>query len=109
MESASKSSESRVERRRVTIPTRWGTTGDLPTLYANQLYVSRSGPEYYLIFGELEPPILIGDEDAPEVLYTKPVAKIAVSPEAMLRFAQAIADIAGRSSDEDEEEAKREV
>jgi hypothetical protein len=76
----------------VSIPIQWGTADHLPTIYANQLFISHAGPEFYLIFGELVPPIVLGEGKFPDIVEIKPVAKIAVSPESMLRIAEAIAN-----------------
>jgi len=68
----------------------WGSSEKAPTLYANNLYITHAGNEFYLVFGEL-PPILEPDiENLPEYLEIRPVVKIAVSPENMIKFANAI-------------------
>ena len=73
------------------IPVEWSTADHLPTVYANHLLISHAGPEFYLIFGELVPPAVLKEDQLPDKVDIKPVAKIAVSPDAMLRFAEAIA------------------
>ena len=52
--------------------------------------ISHAGPEFFLIFGEVTPPALLGVEKPPEFIEIKSVAKIAVAPEAMLSIADAI-------------------
>ncbi len=70
------------------------TVKDLPTIYANQLLISHAGPEFFLVFGIVTPPVPpadrepdLGEMDALEV---SPVVKIAVSAEAMLAMAGTI-------------------
>src|SRR3972149_5297580 len=75
----------------VSVPVQWGIPDSLPTVYANQLIITHAGSEFYLIFGELVPPTILGEGNLPEKVDIKPVAKVAVSPEAMLRFAEVIA------------------
>jgi hypothetical protein len=76
------------------IPVRWpeGIEG-MPTSYANHLFISHAGPEFFLIFGVVTPPpILPGEKYEIEDMEALPVAKIAVSPEVMIRMAGAIQD-----------------
>lgn len=70
------------------------TVKDLPTTYANQLLISHAGPEFFLVFGIVTPPVPpadreldLGEMDALEV---SPVVKIAISAEAMLAMAETI-------------------
>ncbi|MEA1905229.1 MAG: hypothetical protein U9M97_05080 [Candidatus Hadarchaeota archaeon] len=83
----------RVEQE-VSISLRWPEEVDLPTIYANHLFISHAGPEFFLIFGEVAPPLWT--EATPERLRElesieiKPVVKIAISPEAMPAIAKAI-------------------
>ena len=82
------------EEQEVKIPLRWPEKVDLPTIYANNLFISHAGQEFFLIFGEVTPPVWT--EATPEQLRKlksieiKPVAKIAISPEAMPAIAKAI-------------------
>lgn len=82
------------EEQGVEIPLRWPEKVDLPTIYANHLFISHAGPEFFLIFGEVTTPVWT--EVTPDKLETlgsleiKPVAKIAISPEAMPAIAKAI-------------------
>jgi len=82
------------EEQEVKIPLRWPEKVDLPTIYANNLFISHAGQEFFLIFGEVTPPVWT--EATPERLRElksieiKPVAKIAISPEAMPAIAKAI-------------------
>jgi len=76
------------------IPVRWREgIEEMPTSYANHFFISHAGPEFLLIFGVVTPPtILPGEEYLFEELKALPVAKIAVSPETMIRIAEAIQD-----------------
>ncbi|MBI1800610.1 MAG: hypothetical protein HYR71_03155 [Chloroflexi bacterium] len=80
--------------RPIQIPVHWGAVDHLPTLYANQLFITNAGQEVYLVFGEITPPVVVNPADLPKQLEIKPVAKIAVSREAMLKFREAINAIA---------------
>jgi len=74
---------------------KWGSPEDLPALYSNHLYISHGGEhEFYLIFGHLTPPLIIGlsEEEVPNELEIKPVAKIVISPEAMRNFVKAMSE-----------------
>ena len=67
---------------------------EAPSAYANQVLITHSGSEFYLIFGEAMPPIILREEDLPpedqrEVM-VKPVAKVAIAKEAMEGIASAI-------------------
>jgi hypothetical protein len=84
------SQESEAKRpKEITIPLEWGETTEIPTLYANHLYITHSGGEFYLVFGELAP-VNIDQENPPDTLVIKPLVKIALIPENMLKFAEVI-------------------
>jgi len=75
------------ERRELNI--KWATS-DIPTVYANQLLLAHSGPEFYLIFGEI---IAVDDDDptkVPDVLTVRQRVRVAVSREVMGSFVEAI-------------------
>lgn len=78
------------------IALRWGSVKGLPTTYANHILISHAtGTEFYLIFGELVPltilrPEEVEDRELPPYLEIEPVAKIAVSAEAMRRMVEAM-------------------
>ncbi len=81
----------------VAIPIRWGTGEQAPTFYANQLFISHTGNEFYLVFGELSPIISLDkQDDLPDYLEIKPVVKIAVSPPNMVNFTKAIQENMGK-------------
>lgn len=67
------------------IPLSWKTAENLPTIYANQLLISHTGPEFYLIFGEVITPAIQGkvDKTIPEKLEVEPVLKISI-PHSMM-------------------------
>jgi len=69
----------------------WDSGDDLPILYANQLFVSHSSEtEFHLVFGLLSPPLTLGlqENELPDRIHVKPVAKIIVSPEGMKAFSE---------------------
>lgn len=68
----------------------WGASEKAPTIYANHLYITHAGNEFYLVFGELSPFLDLDAENLPEHLEIQPKIKIAVSPENMVKFADAI-------------------
>ena len=79
------------ETKGVSIPIRWKSSEQAPTIYANQLFMSHAGNEFYLVFGELAPITRTSEEeDLPAYLEIKPVIKIAISPPNMLQFAAVI-------------------
>ena len=72
---------------------RWRENEELTTLYANHVYVSHAGNEFYLVFGEVVPPNIADESDfetLPEYLDITPVARIAIAPDAMLKIVGAI-------------------
>jgi hypothetical protein len=75
---------------KVQISLQWGDASQISTVYANQLYITHSGGEFYLVFGELAPITNMDKDNLPEYLEIKPVAKIAITPENMLRFSEVI-------------------
>jgi hypothetical protein len=70
----------------------WGSMTEIPTVYANQLFIAHTGGEFYLIFGELTPPPDLDRDNPPDYLEIRPVAKIALSTENMLRVAEVIGE-----------------
>lgn len=76
----------------ITIQAKWDSTENIPTLYANQIAIMHTGNEFYLIFGEVQIPIILNQDsdELPETLQISPVAKIAVSPSQMRQFADVI-------------------
>ncbi|NHZ71609.1 MAG: DUF3467 domain-containing protein [Aquificales bacterium] len=74
----------------VLIPLSWPDVKDAPTIYANELFVTHSGNEFYLVFGEVPPLMVTAKEELPDFVEVNPVLKVAVSPGNMLRFAEVI-------------------
>lgn len=68
----------------------WPQRDDLPTIYANQLFISHAGAEFYLLFGEAVPPVIWDPASVPETIEVKPVARLAISPTAMIRMNEVI-------------------
>jgi hypothetical protein len=65
----------------VRIPVEWAEDGDTPMMYANQVMVSYSGPEFFVVFGVLVPPA--NPNDLPDVMTIKPQVRVAIAREAM--------------------------
>lgn len=67
---------------------------EVPSVYANQILITHAGSEFYLIFGEAVPPIILRKEDMPPEeqrdVIIKPVAKVAIAKDAMEGIAKAI-------------------
>jgi len=65
----------------VAVPLRWEEPDDVKTTYANQVYVTHAGPEFYLVFGEMRLPHAV--EKPPEEIPVKVVSRVALTPEIM--------------------------
>lgn len=73
----------------------WGSDEDLPALYSNHLYVSHAGEtEFHLVFGHLSPPLTVGleEDELPNEVIIKPVAKLVMSPDVMKAFVTILND-----------------
>lgn len=68
----------------------WDKPAEVPTMYANNLIISHSGSEFYLVFGETEPWLELDSSIIPSELKIKPIVKIAISHKNMLKFAEII-------------------
>ncbi len=71
----------------------WDAGENIPSVFANQLYISHAGgKEFHLTFGHLTPPIVFGleEDEIPDSINVKPVAKIVVSPDVMEEFVNAM-------------------
>jgi hypothetical protein len=81
-------------QKEITLRLKWSREIDLPTIYANHVYISHMGPEFILIFGEAEIPIMVdpSPEELEEIgeVAIKPVVRLAIAPDAMLRIASVI-------------------
>ena len=87
----------------------WEDPSVLPTLYANQAYVSHVGKEFYVIFGEAQIPVLTHvDPDALHEVKVKPVAKLVFTPEGISGISKALADNVRRFHERQEREGEKE-
>ena len=74
----------------------WESDRHLQTIYANHFYITHAGDEFYLMFGELPSPIIANmtpDEIRDylgDVIEIKPVVRLAIAPQTMIRIAEAI-------------------
>jgi hypothetical protein len=73
----------------LSVKLKWGSDEDLPTIYANNLFISHAGQEFYIVFGEAALTI-VDKENPPDTLEIKPVVKLAISPQNMLTFLEVI-------------------
>ena len=87
-----KDNSDRIKPEGVMVRLVWGSSINVPTTYANNLFITHTANEFYLVFGELSPVTELDIEQVPEYLEIKPVAKIAVTPENMVKFADVIAE-----------------
>ena len=73
---------------------RWDDASALPTLYANQVYITHAGGEFFVIFGEVQVPILLNvtpEEFSRHAFVTvKPVARLVMTPEGMRAIVDAM-------------------
>jgi len=76
------------------IAVRWGSLEGIPTVYANNIYVTHAGDEFYVVFGELEPPVVLGMDksELPELIEIRPLVKLAIAPDVMTRFVDVLSD-----------------
>ena len=72
---------------------------DVPVIYANQVQVSHGGPEFFLVFGTLVPPLSNAPDQIPDVLPIYPQVRIVISREAMPGIVQALNDNLRRYSE----------
>jgi hypothetical protein len=74
----------------VRIPIEWDDPGEAPIVYANQVLISHAGPEFFLVFGVVVPPL--NTNDLPDTLKIRPQVRVVVSREAMGSIVQAMND-----------------
>jgi hypothetical protein len=81
------------EEQSIQVPMVWGDWKNTQTTYANHLFITHQSGEFYLVFGELSHPMVIQptQESIPDRVEITPVARIALTPETMVRFAEVIA------------------
>jgi len=80
----------------IQIPTVWGDWKNVQTTYANHLFITHRSGEFYLIFGELSHPMVVQptQETLPSSIEITPVARIALTPDNMVKFAELISKVA---------------
>ena len=61
---------------------------ELDLLYANQMFISQTKQDFVLVFGQATGPVTL--EGQPSQIRVKPVARIALSPQAMQEFMETI-------------------
>ena len=86
------------EQDTVQVPIKWGSGEHLDTVYVNQLFISRAGVEFYLVFGELVMPVSLRPEEIPKALEIAPRVRLAVTPEAMRNMSRVMQEIVERLS-----------
>ena len=75
---------------------KWGPSEDVPATYVNHILISHDGPQFWMVFGVLDlhtelRSIPEGLEvDFPKYLEVKPIVKLAMTPDTMVSFANAI-------------------
>ena len=76
----------------------WQSAENISTVYVNQVLISHTGPEFYLIFGEVVTPAINGNAsgDLPNSMEVKPLVKIAVTPSMMILMAKVIGENVSR-------------
>lgn len=74
----------------VRIPIEWEDTEDVPIVYANQVLISHAGPEFFMVFGVVVPPL--NTTELPDSLKIHPQVRVVVSREAMGSIVQAMND-----------------
>ncbi len=90
---APKIAEHESEQTPFAIPIRWESADDFSAIYANELYIMHTADEFYLVFGQMSPPIPPPGEDNPvDHVTIKPVAKVAVPLGKMIKFAEVISE-----------------
>lgn len=85
-----KNREKQKPQEKVEVRLVWDKPSEAQTIYANNLIISHSGSEFYMVFGEMEPWLELDPTIAPIELHVKPIVKIAISHENMLKFAEII-------------------
>lgn len=88
------------------IRVKWGDPENLPPIYANHIYVTHSGDnEFHLVFGYFMPPLAMGleEDELPESVEIKPVARIILSPEFMEKFLDVIKENYSKYADKEGE------
>jgi hypothetical protein len=74
----------------VRIPIEWEDSEEVPIVYANQVLISHAGPEFFMVFGVVVPPL--NTTELPDSLKIRPQVRVIVSREAMGSIVQAMND-----------------
>jgi len=74
----------------VAIRLEWVDDPEVPILYANQVLVSHGGPEFFVVFGVVVPPM--NPNELPDSLAIQPQVRLVIAREAMPSIVQAMAD-----------------
>ena len=82
--------EKNLEKDAIRVQLKWGAMEIAPTFYANQLLITHTGGEFYLVFGELSPLAVLDKDNPPSHLDIKPIVKIAITPANMIKFSEVI-------------------
>lgn len=71
----------------------WDAGEDVPSHYANHMFVSfAGGTEFHVVFGHLAPPLVLDDSMFPANLTIEPVAKLIIAPAVMKAFLKILND-----------------
>jgi hypothetical protein len=89
-EHASDSGSTQQPNFQVRIPLEWQDDDDVPIVYANQVLISHAGPEFFLVFGTVVPPL--NTTEIPDTFKIRPQVRVVVSREAMGPIVQAMND-----------------
>ncbi len=68
------------------IPVLWNKDDSLDTYYVNNMFVSHSTGEFYVVFGELSPIVRNENMELPESVYVKPLVRLVISPDNLKEF-----------------------
>ena len=87
-----KNSKDSQTKQSLQIPIRWGSANHLQTVYANNVFITHAGgKEFFLVFGELTPPVdILNTNSPPEYVEITPVVRIALTPESMIQITEAM-------------------
>ena len=80
----------------IQIPLKWYVPEELPTHYATNLVIQHTEHEFFITFFELVPPITLGktleEVEQIEAVCARALTRVAVSPERLEKFIQAMQD-----------------
>ncbi len=92
--------ESPKEPAGIQVQLRWEDGSDLDVQCANQVIVSHGNGEFYIVFGQAFSPHIPDlskrPDDVPDHISVKPVARLVICPEAMLKIMAALGDNTAR-------------